>query len=74
MALAGVKGYRTYIIAALMAVNSALLAMEFYDRSTFEVIYGFLTAGGFAAVRAGVKNDTAEVKAEVAPPRRSFNS
>jgi hypothetical protein len=63
------SGYRTYIVAALMAAASATFGMGFIDRNAFEAIMGFLAAGGAATLRSGVKNDVEEVKKEIAPIR-----
>jgi hypothetical protein len=51
------SGYRTYIVAGLMAVASVLFGLGIIDRTMYETIMGLLMGGGVAALRAGVKKD-----------------
>ena len=48
------KGKRTYIIAALVGVATAVHHLGFIDTALYQAILGFLGAGGLATLRAGV--------------------
>ena len=48
------KGYRTYIIAALMVILSGLQAQGYITESLYGTLQGILLGGGLAALRAGV--------------------
>ena len=58
-----IRGHKTYIVAGIMAVLSFAKAIEWIDEEHYLSIMGFLNAGGFAALRAGVKR--VEEQAEV---------
>lgn len=46
------KGNRTYIAAALIAIVAVLQYLTVIDASQATVLYGLLGAGGMAALRA----------------------
>lgn len=48
------KGYRTYIIAALIGCLSAAHFLGYIDTETFNTFFALLSGGGLAALRAGV--------------------
>ena len=48
------KGYRTYIIAALMVILSGLHAQGYITDALYTTLQGILLGGGLAALRAGV--------------------
>lgn len=50
------KGKKTYLIAAAGAVATGVYLLGFVDTDTYVGIMGFLGFGGFAALRAGIKN------------------
>lgn len=50
-----IRGHKTYIVAGLMAILSFAKAVEWLDEEAYLAIMGLLNAGGFAALRAGVK-------------------
>jgi hypothetical protein len=47
-------GYKTYSIAALMAVLAFARAMGWLDEATYQTLLGLLGATGLATLRAGV--------------------
>jgi hypothetical protein len=65
MPLAGAK---TYIVAALMGLAAIAFALGWIDRSTFEALMGLLNAGGLAALRQGVTQETAALPKAGEPP------
>ena len=48
------KGYKTYIIAALAAAATGLHYLGYIDAGTYQTVIGFLGAGGLATLRAAV--------------------
>lgn len=58
-------GYRSYLIAALMAAASAALGLGYIDRVVYETIMGILLGGGVASLRAAVTNETQAVAKKV---------
>ena len=48
-------GYKTYIVAFLIAIAGFSMGRGWIDQSTFEAIVAILAGGGLAALRAGVK-------------------
>ena len=50
------KGYRTYIIAGLLALCAGLYALGVIDKETFEALMGALTGGGLATLRLAINN------------------
>ena len=51
---AKMQGYKTYLIAAAVAVATGLHAAGIIDKELYLALLGFLNAGGLAALRAGV--------------------
>lgn len=49
------KGYRTYIIAVLVGILTAVYQLNYIDLDTYQTALGWLGAAGLAALRAGVK-------------------
>lgn len=49
------KGKRTYILAAAVAVVTVVQYLGFIDGTTAATLYGLLGAGGMATMRAGMK-------------------
>ena len=47
-------GYKTYLVAGLAGIVTALKALGYLDEATFQVLMGLLGAGGLASLRAGV--------------------
>ena len=47
-------GYKTYIVAALMALISMAYTAGLIDGTAYQAILGILGAGGLATLRAGV--------------------
>jgi len=48
------KGYKTYIIAALIAVLAGLHAMGYIDEATYQTLIALLGAGGLSTVAAKI--------------------
>ena len=48
------KGYKTYIVAALAGVVTVLQMLGYVDGELAVTLYGFLGAGGLATLRAAV--------------------
>lgn len=59
------QGYRTYIVAALMAVASAVFGMGYITRDAYETMMGILMSGGFMAMRAGMAHEAQAAPAAV---------
>lgn len=49
------KGYKSYIIAGLIAAVTVVRHLGLIDDSLYNALLGFLGAGGIAALRAGMK-------------------
>ena len=47
-------GYKTYISAGAMALVTFAKSMGWVDDHVYQILMGFLGAGGLAALRAGV--------------------
>ena len=47
-------GYKTYLVALLLALATFAKAMGWIDNKTYEIIIGILGALGLSALRAGV--------------------
>ena len=60
-------GHKTYVCAALMALAAVGYAFAWIDRSTFETLMGVLGAGGLAALRKGVADETAALPKPMPP-------
>ena len=54
--LNNLKGYRTYIVAALMGIATAAEYMRYITPDDYMAIMTMLGAGGIAAFRAGMKS------------------
>jgi len=54
-------GYRTYLIAAALAVATGAHALGWIDGATYQAIAGLLGAGGLATLRAGVKTEISKL-------------
>ena len=54
--LSFLKGKKTYIVAVLVGVATAAQAAGMITPEQLQIIIGLLTAGGLAALRAGVSN------------------
>lgn len=48
------KGYKTYIIAALIAILAGLKAMGYIDEATYQTLLALLGAGGLSTVAAKI--------------------
>lgn len=48
------KGYKTYLISALMVVLSGLRAQDYITDALYTALQGMLLGGGLAALRAGI--------------------
>lgn len=48
------KGYRTYIIAVLVGVLTAVYQLNYIDLDTYQIVLGWLGAAGLATLRAGI--------------------
>ena len=48
------KGYRTYLVAAVMVIVAGLHAQGYITDSLYTTLQGVLLGGGLAALRAGV--------------------
>lgn len=53
--LKALDGKKTYLIAALLAIAVFAKQIGWIDENTFQALYGALTAGGLATLRAGLK-------------------
>lgn len=49
------QGYRTYICAGLLALNTFALAMGFIDQVLHDTLLGLLGSGGLIALRLAIK-------------------
>lgn len=49
------SGYKTYILAGLIALLTFARAVNWVDQKTFETLLALFGAGGLAALRAGVE-------------------
>lgn len=47
-------GWKTYICAGVLALATFAKAVGWIDSSVYELIIGIVSAGGLAALRAGV--------------------
>lgn len=56
------KGYRTYIIAAIIAILAGLHAMGYIDEATYQTLLALLGAGGLSTVAAKIGRIQADVK------------
>lgn len=63
------QGYKTYIVAALMAIATFLHALGIIDDATYQAILAFLGSLGVATIAAKVNRITTEInnKVNVAP-------
>lgn len=59
------RGYKTYIVAGLMAAASALYGMGLLDKEAYLTIMGVLNGAGMSTLRSGVANDTHAVEEKV---------
>jgi hypothetical protein len=48
------QGYKTYIIAAIVAVLAGLHAMGYIDEATYQTLLALLSAGGLSTVAAKI--------------------
>jgi hypothetical protein len=48
------SGYKTYIIAGLIAVAAGAHYLGYIDNALYETVVGLLAGGGLASLRAGV--------------------
>ena len=48
------EGKKTYVVAGLMALANFVLQAGFISQEIYQAFLGFLTAAGFATLRAGV--------------------
>jgi hypothetical protein len=53
------RGYKTYIVGALLAALSAARYFGFIDWQTHEALVGLLTGAGLMALRQGIADETA---------------
>jgi hypothetical protein len=65
------KGYKTYIIAALIAVLAGLHAMGYIDEATYQTLLALLGAGGLSTVSAKVNKIQEDIKANEAKRERT---
>lgn len=49
------KGWKTYLFAALIAVATGAKAAGLIDEKVYEIMVGLLGSGGLAALRAAVQ-------------------
>lgn len=56
------NGYKTYILATLIALVTFLYYAGFIDQPAFNSAVAFLGAGGLASLRAGVSKEVEKVK------------
>ena len=54
------SGWKTYLVGAAMVVLSGLYAQGYITEGIYTGLLGLLNGLGFAALRAGVKSDTAK--------------
>lgn len=62
------QGYKTYIIAALVATLAALHALGYIDEATYQTLLALLGAGGLSTVAAKIgrlQNDISNGKVSV---------
>jgi hypothetical protein len=50
------KGYKTYIAAAVAIILTGLLGTGYINQQTYDMIMGILAPLGVIAMRAGMKN------------------
>jgi len=67
MPMPPLAGYKTYAVAVLMGLGASTYALGWIERSTFEALMAFLGAGGLAALRKGVRDETAALPKPVPP-------
>jgi len=48
------SGYRSYIVAVLVAIATAAYQLNYIDLSTYQTVLGWLGAAGLATLRAGI--------------------
>ena len=48
------SGKKTYLVAGVAALVTFVYMTGFLDEPSYKAIMGFLTAGGLAALRAGI--------------------
>lgn len=53
--MSALRGYKTYLIAAVMAALAVSRALNWIDEATYQTLLGLLGASGLATLRAGVK-------------------
>lgn len=56
------QGYKTYIIAALIAILAGLKAMGYIDETTYQTLIALLGAGGLTTVAARISRVQSDVK------------
>jgi len=59
------KGYKTYIIAALISVLAGLHAMGYIDEATYQTLLALLAAGGAATVSQKINRIEQDIKNKV---------
>jgi len=52
--LTSLAGYKTYIVAIVVAVMTAVYQLGYIDQSTYQTALGWLGAAGLATLRAGI--------------------
>jgi len=63
--MSNLSGYKTYIIAALIAVATGVRYLGYIDDAMYQTLLGLLGAGGLATMRASVnKIDTSIAKVD----------
>ena len=48
------SGYRTYIVAIVVAVVTGVYQLNYIDLTTYQTVLGWLGAAGLATLRAGI--------------------
>lgn len=56
------KGYKTYIMAGIMGVTTAVHHLGYIDGAMYSSILGLTGAGGLAALRDGMPKPTTKKK------------
>jgi len=59
------EGYKTYIIAAIVAVLAGLHAMGYIDEATYQTLLALLAAGGAATVSQKINRIEQDIKNKV---------
>ena len=59
------EGKKTYIMAALAAICTALYALGIISQSTWQTLMGILVPAGMATLKAGQVAESAKVVAKV---------